>query len=449
MIFRTESLTGQGIHFKSPAGLLLFFLLSIFFPASNSFSRSIPLPDSEPTIRVCLTENNKRLTLHLDGSYKLSYQDAGIAAVSNSPISFSYSVHGTPLASLPNQQIRFYSPIKIEPADSTIPDATAKDSGGITFNSQTYPGEMEIVPESDGSFRLINFVPLETYLRGVVPNELVNNLKPSELQACMAQAIAARNYAFFRMSDADSFANGPGANGFDVYSDTRDQVYSGMQRYKPLADSAIELTSGMIVEYDGQPARCFFHSTCGGHTENVQNVWQGQPALPYLQGVSDIDSTTGEPFCIYNPHFYWTTSFSGDELTGLVKANLGIANPMYAGKTVSGDVASIKILNRFPSMRVDSLEIQMDDGDIYYVRGDRIRYLFKANNGSLLRSSMFNILLLRNYGGDIGKIIIKGQGNGHGVGMCQWGALGMSRLGYTYKEILAHYYPGTVIKKVY
>ncbi len=308
---------------------------------------------------------------------------------------------------------------------------------------------MEIVPQNNGTFRLINTLPLETYLRGVVPNELVNNLKPDELQACMAQAIAARNYAFFRMSNIDSFANGPTSKGFDVYADTRDQVYSGIERYKSLADSAIEFTSGMIVEYDGQPARCFFHSTCGGHTESVQNVWQGQPALPYLQGVSDTDSATGEPFCIYNPNFYWTVNFSGRELTRLVKANLAAANPMYASKPVNGSVESVKVLNRYPSTRIDTLEITMDDGNTYYVRGDRTRYLFKTGDGVILRSSMFKLTLLRNYGGGIRKLIIKGQGNGHGVGMCQWGALGMSRLGYTYAQILEHYYPGTVIEKVY
>ena len=449
MIFRTEDPTGRGHSSRPPAGLLILTFLSLLLTVSTSFAGSIFIYTSEPDIRVCLAENRRTLTLHLEGNYRLNYQDVGIAVLANSSITFSFSSRGTPVASLPNQQIRFYSPITIEPVDSTEPAVASGDPVGVTYTSQTYPGKVEIVPESNGSFRLINSVPLETYLRGVVPNELVNNLRPDELQACMAQAVAARNYAFFRMSNVDSFANGPTAKGFDVYSDTRDQVYSGIERYKPLADSAIEFTSGMIVEYDGQPARCFFHSTCGGHTEDVQNVWQGQPALPYLQGVSDTDSATGEPFCIYNPHFYWTVSFSGRELTRLVKTNLGMANPMFASKPVKGDVASMKILDRFPSGRVDSVEIKMDTGDIYFVRGDRTRYLFKTDDLGILKSSMFKMTLLRNYGGNVRKIIIKGQGNGHGVGMCQWGALGMSRLGYTYKQILSHYYPGTVINKVY
>ena len=301
---------------------------------------------------------------------------------------------------------------------------------------------MQIIPENDGTFRLVNFVPLETYLRGVVPNELVNNLTPDELQACMAQAIAARNFAFYKMSELDS-------TDFDVYSDTRDQVYSGMEKYKSLADSAIELTSGMIVEYGGQPARCFFHSTCGGHTENVQHIWQGQPALPYLAGISDIDSTTGQPFCIYSPQFYWTSTYTGHELNKLVRANLGLANPTYAGVKVKSSIADLKVLDRFDSFRVDTLEIRLANGDTYYVRGDRTRYLLRSKDGTLLRSSLFRITTVRGDEDSIREIIIKGQGSGHGVGMCQWGALGMSKLGYSYLQILSHYYPGTEVKKVY
>lgn len=358
-------------------------------------------------------------------------------------MSFEFSSDGTPEAHLPYQEVKFFSPITIEPLNP----AGAGDGGdfhtdGLRFSSQTYPGSMEIIPESNGTLRLLNIVPLETYLRGVVPNELVNNLVPDELQACMAQAIAARNFAFYRLTTRDT-------SQFNVYSDTRDQVYSGIEKYQPLADSAIALTSGMIVEYDGQPARCFFHSTCGGHTEAVQHVWQGQPALPYLRGVSDTNSATGQPFCINSPQFFWTSTFTGNELDRLVRTNLAFANPTYAGRTITGDVTSLKVLDRFRSDRVDTLEIKMDNGEVYYVRADRTRYLFKDRNGTILRSSMFWITTVRKFGGGLKEIVIKGRGNGHGVGMCQWGALEMSKLGYSYLRILSHYYPGTVVKKVY
>ncbi len=448
MTFSPEDLPGQGSRLR-PSVAVLVSLIFLFLSATVSLAGGILTYTAEPNIRVCLTENRNSLFLNIDGRYVVKYQAVNVAALTNGDVSFHFSPEGTPVAVTQDQTIKFYSPLEISPADSSSLIASSHDLDGITVDGQTYPGTMEIVPESNGSFRLINVVPLETYLRGVVPNELINNLRPDELQACMAQAIAARNYAFFRMSGADAFADGPKSKGFDVYSDTRDQVYSGMQGYKPLADSAVELTSGMIVEYRGQPARCFYSSTCGGHTASVQNVWQGQPALPYLQGVSDTDSATGEPFCIYNPHFYWTVTLSGNEVTGLVRRNLAIASPNYSGTNVTGAVDTLRILNRFSSGRVDSLEIKMNDGSTYFVRGDRTRYLFKSRTGGILESSLFRILTLRNFRGAINEVIIKGQGNGHGVGMCQWGALGMSRLGYSYRQILSHYYPGTAIKKVY
>ena len=448
MTFGPEDPRGPGILLRPSARVFVLSFI-LLLSASRSFARSITIYNRQPDIRVSLTAHQKDLSLRIQGKCSLIYQDVKIASLTNSSITFHFTPQGSPVANLPDQQINFYSPIDIEPADTLDPIISPSDPLGVMFNGETYPGTVEIMPESDGSFRLINRVPLETYLRGVVPNELINNLKPDELQACMAQAIAARNYAFFRMSNIDSFANDPASKGFDVYSDTRDQVYSGIERYKPIADTAVELTRGMIVEYNGEPARCFFFSTCGGHTASVQEVWQGQPALPYLRGVSDIDPATGEPFCIFNPNFYWSVTFSGHELTELVKRNLAMASPNYGGVAVYGNVEALRVIDRFNSGRVDSLEIKMDDGHIYYVRGDRTRYLFKRSNGSILNSSMFTIETLRKYGGGISRVILKGKGNGHGVGMCQWGALGMSRLGYSFRQILSHYYPGTVIKKVY
>ncbi len=411
-------------------------ILSVAFYAK---AKPIFLYSSEPIIRVDLADNIKEFVLHVDGKCELRYQNFTIAEISKSRLSFGFSENGVPFAILPNQKLRFLFPVKIEPVDS------AADSIEIKFpdiSGKIFPGSMEIIPEHNGTFTLINLVPLETYLRGVVPNELVNNLLPDELQACMAQAIAARNFAFYKMTNQDT-------SNFDVYSDTRDQVYSGMEKYKTLADSAIALTSGMIVEYDGQPARCFFHSACGGHTENVQHVWQGQPALPYLMGVSDIDSATGLAFCAAAPHFYWMTTYTASQLDRMAQTNLAVANPTYATKRIDHDLADIEIMDRFDSSRIDSLKLTTRDSSIYFVRGDRIRYFFKNIDGTILRSGLFKIDISRNDDGDIKKIILKGKGTGHGVGMCQWGALGMSRLGYSYLQILSHYYPGTEVKKVY
>ncbi len=427
--------------FPPPFVPILFFLL-VFSSGALSQTRSQEYGREGPIIRVSLEGGVHRISLQLSGTYKLAYEDVTIASVSDASISISYSEHGTPTVELPNQELQFFSPIIIEPAsidNMTSTPTIAKDGVGISH--ETYPGMVEVIPESSGTFRLLNLVNTETYLRGVVPNELVNDLTPDELQACMAQAVAARNYAFFRMSQRDS-------NDFDVYGDTRDQVYSGIQGYKPMTDSAVEMTRGILVDYQGQPARCFFHSTCGGHTASVQNVWQGQPALPYLSGVSDIDPATGKAFCAASPKFRWTTTFTGAELDRLVRQNLALASPIYAGQTVRGGVEDLKVVNRFKSGRVDTLEIQMKDGRKYIVRGDRIRYLLQ-DRGKLLYSSLFNLRIVRERFGKIDRIVLNGRGDGHGVGMCQWGAIGMSKAGFDYKQILEHYYPGTEVVKKY
>ena len=288
---------------------LLLISAALLLLESSSQCKPVFSYSVEPIIRISLAENIKNPSLRVYGNFRLSFQGIEIATVANATVSFTFSNDGTPIAKLPNQEIRFSSPIKVEPSDTNLYKIRS-DSGtnapagsserllsGMRFRLQTFPGSMEIIPEKGGTFSIINFVPLESYLRGVVPNELVNNLTPDEFQACMAQAIAARNFAFYKMRNQDS-------TNFDVYSDTRDQVYSGIEKYKSIADSAIDLTSGMIVEYNGQPARCFFHSTCGGHTENVQHIWQGQPALPYLAGVSDIDSATGDSILHLRPAIF-------------------------------------------------------------------------------------------------------------------------------------------------
>ncbi len=448
-------------HSKRPIRLQLLIIsaFTIFHVASTWAGNTFPY-SSEPVIRVCLAENLRALSLRVNGDFRLGYRSVTIAEIADSKLSFRFSHDGTPEASLPNQELTFSSSVTIEPpnsqADASRNSVASQGGVGLIFGSQTYPGSIEIIPEGNKTFRVVNSVALETYLRGVVPNELVNNISPDEFQACMAQAIAARNFAIYKMSKQFvSSQSEPGidrdSSDFDVYSDTRDQVYSGMERYKPLADSAIELTAGMIVEYDGQPARCFFHSTCGGHTENVQHIWQGQPALPYLAGVSDIDSATGQPFCLYSPQFYWAVTYTSSELNNMVSTNLGTANPVYANRIAGRpqQVIDLEVSNRFESYRVDTLRIIMKNGDVYYVRGDRTRYLFKNSDGTILKSSLFRILITRNDNGSIKDVIVKGQGSGHGVGMCQWGTLGMSRLGYNYLQILSHYYPGTIVKKEY
>jgi stage II sporulation protein D len=152
----------------------------------------------------------------------------------------------------------------------------AAGSGTIQIGGTTYRGALEVIPtESDaGALNAINAVPLDQYVKGVIPNE-----SPSSwpLAALRAQAIAARSYALTGRIDG---------NGFDLYEDTRSQVYDGVASETARTNRAADETKGEVVRYGGEVAQTFFSACSGGHTESVENVFFG-PAVPYLVGVPD------------------------------------------------------------------------------------------------------------------------------------------------------------------
>lgn len=142
----------------------------------------------------------------------------------------------------------------------------------VRLNGKAYRGKIEVFVNSRGSLTVVNVVPLEDYLLGVVPAELS---LPS-LEAQKAQAVAARTYAVAN-------ANGYGTQGFEMRPDVWSQVYKGVSIETPMGTRAVRETSGMIATYNGKPITAYFTSTCGGRTENSENIFD--KAEPYLRGV--------------------------------------------------------------------------------------------------------------------------------------------------------------------
>jgi stage II sporulation protein D len=161
----------------------------------------------------------------------------------------------------------------------------------------TYRGALEVVPtDSDaGSLNAVNALALEQYVKGVIPNESPPSWPREELRA---QAVESRSFAL---------SAGVGGNGFDLYDDTRSQVYGGLSSETASTDAAANATRGQVVMYGGKVAETFFSACSGGHTESVQNVFFG-PAVPYLVGVPD-------PYDDYCPLHNWTLRFSGPEIS--------------------------------------------------------------------------------------------------------------------------------------
>lgn len=146
----------------------------------------------------------------------------------------------------------------------------------IQIGKMRYRGAMELRVTPQGTVLPVNIVNLEKYLRGVVPAEMSSTAYP-QIEALKAQALAARTYA---IKNRGQYAN----DGFDICNTARCQVYSGVNVEQEMTDQAIEETSGQVIVRDGELINALFTSTCGGHTENVENIFEGS-AEPYLRGV--------------------------------------------------------------------------------------------------------------------------------------------------------------------
>jgi stage II sporulation protein D len=315
------------------------------------------------------------------------------------------------------------------------------DAGSfLVFGDVAYRGEMELFSSGPGSLAVVNVVDLESYLRGVVPKE-IGPRPESEIEAVKAQAVAARTYAVA--------ASGRRALGdFDVYATVEDQVYAGVDGENAVCDRAILETAGIFMSYKGEPINAYFHANCGGMTEAREEVW-GFERVPYLTQVWDTSSGDrfDDAFCSGGTNFAWTETWSGSEIASLITEHL----PSVASTPVKrpiGDVSDISVSARTPSGRVRWLEVETTSGT-YRVFGDSVRWLLRRpGSGRILRSAWFE-LDVQSRGGRVTRVTAEGRGYGHGVGMCQHGAMEMARRGHTYRSILSHYYRGASLTRAY
>ena len=300
--------------------------------------------------------------------------------------------------------------------------AIATDKAGL--NKACYTGEL-IVTANGNKVNAINVIDIEEYLRGVVPYE-IGKLDESKIEALKAQAIAARTYAYKHFGSR-------AAQGFDVYADTRDQVYKGLHSTTDVTDRAVRETEGVVMTYNGEFITAYYHSTCGGETEGV--VTWGRPDHPYLKNKPDL-RPDGTPWCRESNYTEWTREFSEDELQDLFQIN---AKEAKATVPSFSSIKSISILDTLKSGRIHTLVVETNKGS-FTAKADKIRWLFKRG-GSILPSSFFRIHRSGN------QWVLKGKGFGHGVGLCQMGARARAQAGQSYVQILTHYYPGITLEK--
>ncbi len=280
----------------------------------------------------------------------------------------------------------------------------AKDlSGKIFINGKFYEGSLRILRDRNG-LHVINSLPVEKYVTGAVASEIDNDW---EIEALKAQAIIARTYALFHKKHN-------AGRDYHLTSSLLHKVYEN--KIDPLITYAAKATEGEILTYENSPIKALHHLTCNGKTELPEEVWK--ESYPYLKSVSCYGQNA--------PYESWKRTFGLDEISkafGTDKVN----DLKIVSYTATGRVKTLRLIlatNRYQdaSIEVSALELQKRLG----------QKEFPSTSFTLTKNN--------------GQIVFSGKGFGHGVGLSKWGALDMARKGKNYREILSHYYPGTVIQ---
>ncbi|MEA5582250.1 SpoIID/LytB domain-containing protein [Nodularia harveyana UHCC-0300] len=313
--------------------------------------------------------------------------------------------------------------------------------------NRLYPGEMTLQPNAYGTYTLVNEVPLESYLRGVVPHEIGTNAPTAAVEA---QAIIARTYA---LRNLRRFVT----DNYQLCADTHCQVYYGWSGTAPITDRAIAATKGMVLTYNNQLVDALYSSTTGGVTAYFSDVWHGEDR-PYLRPVIDtptklwdlsqksladetnfrnfINQSEGFNESTWNT-FRWNQETPIADINQLLKRFLEIKNSPYAKFNT---VEAMSVIQRSKSGRILELAIKTDIG-VFTLEKDEIRSAFAAP-----RSTLFYIEPLNKGTTDLWGYAFIGGGLGHGVGLSQTGAQNLAKIGWENARILQFYYPGTQVK---
>jgi len=311
--------------------------------------------------------------------------------------------------------------------------APADSGGAVRVNGRDYRGRF-VLSAVAGGVSAVNLLDIEQYLGGVVGAEMGRRTE-LDLEALRAQAVISRSIALKALGRWR-------VRGYDLVATVADQAYAGVGFETPVSDRAVEETRGELLTWQGQVIDGFFHSTCGGRTADGTEVFVGADR-PYLRSIRDVDAT-GRAWCSTSPRFHWQESWSGDALRRTLAETLpGAGGSAELARTLQ----DLRVIDRTATGRVAHLHLKGERG-VLTVTGPVARWLLRSADGSILRSANFNLQLTRS-GGRIVQLVAEGSGAGHGVGMCQWGALARSRAGFSYRDILSAYFPGTEITRTY
>ncbi len=429
----------SGSLWQAPTALRLHIMVALCaFLATQCAPRQISTgrPDRShirlPFVRTMLSDDSQTATVDGQGSIAIECIRGSDKFVYYSPQGIHARYGGATLSLLSS------SGDVIESGLDVITVSSRGRAQSLVINGDAYRGMARLTPGED-AIVVTNILNIDEYLKGVVPPEL-GPVTPEDEEAIKAQAIAARTYT---MSHLGQY----GARKYDVTSTVSDQLYLGMKVEKDFISQAIEATAGEVIRYDDQFIKAYYHSTCGGRTDNIENVWPKPPA-PYLKSVDC------QQMCAPSKYYRWQETFTGKQLAKRISDYETAAGEAL---TVSR-IDSIYIDNSAPAspspgLRTQKLVIVSGSRRFVYER-DRIRWVFRRSSdpNRILQSDYFTLSDIRRTSrSGVVSVTFEGRGYGHGVGMCQMGALGMARAhaGYTYRDILLRYYTNVTIDKLY
>lgn len=363
-----------------------------------------PAAAEQPAIRVAVVQDQPEVSLAVHGRFRITAlrtPDALQEGARLPKVVVRAAREGIAIGA----QVVPQPGVRVEPAR----DAT------IDLNGQRLRGTLEILTQPGQTLLVVNHVGLEEYLQGVLSKEAPFHWP---IEALKALAIAARTYTVFQRLSKTSLA-------YDVSGDVMSQVYGGRSAERGRSTRAVGITRGLVLTFEGKVFPAFYHSTCGGLTEEA-SVMGPFDLAPLKGGVACS-------FCVESPFYRWQRRLSGADVGWAVQ---------QAGRGSVWPVQDVGILAYSPTGRVGQVRIRGGGparpslpgagGRTVDVTGYEFRKWFGFDR---IRSTGFAILR------DADGFILQGRGWGHGVGLCQWGAAALARRGLAAKEILAYYYP--------
>jgi stage II sporulation protein D (peptidoglycan lytic transglycosylase) len=385
---------------------------------------------TRPAVRVGIAVDTATVEVGSNRAFEIVTRNGDVLSRSEANERWTFRVEGDQL------RARSSAGRELGPAASPLRIA-ARDSGYVSISGRNYRGTVLLRVAGEGSLTAINVVDIEEYLRGVVPYE-IGRLAPQLIEAVKAQAVAARTYAIGNM-------NRWSAQGFDFVATVQDQVYGGVSGEDSVASRAVRETRGDIVTFEGRPIVAYYSSTCGGRTASIEDSWTWRSPVPYLKSVSDSIPGGGRAYCETSNRFRWTVNWTRAALRRVLEQSLTarLRRPVSIEK-----LEGVEITGRNASGRAEAVRIRFD-GETASIPGDSIRWVLRPDSTRGLNSSLLFELNAHRENGEVSALDVRGGGWGHGVGMCQVGAIGRARAGQNYRDILGAYYSGTRVESLY